>query len=57
MHVHQSMCLDRWQIGQALTGRGNPYPEKLGVIAAGAYADILIVDGNPHERTLLRSAP
>ena len=33
----------------ALTGRGNPYPEKLGVIEVGAYADILIVDGNPLE--------
>ena len=33
-----------------LTGRGNPYPEgKLGVIEQGAYADILIVDGNPLE--------
>lgn len=31
----------------ALTGRGNPYPEKLGVIEVGAYADILIVNGNP----------
>ncbi|MCP3956621.1 MAG: amidohydrolase family protein, partial [bacterium] len=28
----------------------NPYPEgKLGVIEVGAYADILIVDGNPLE--------
>ena len=34
----------------ALTGRHNPYAEgKLGVIEAGAYADILIVDGNPLE--------
>ena len=34
----------------ALTGRGNPYPEgKLGVIEKGAYADLLIVDGNPLE--------
>ncbi len=33
----------------ALTGRGNPYPGKLGVIQVGAYADILIVDGNPLE--------
>ena len=33
----------------ALTGRGNPYPLKLGVIEVGAYADILIVDGNPLE--------
>jgi len=33
-----------------LTGRRNPYPvAKLGVIEAGAYADILIVDGNPLE--------
>ncbi|MBU2943214.1 amidohydrolase family protein [Shimia thalassica] len=32
-----------------LTGQRNPYPEKLGVIEAGAYADILIVDGNPLE--------
>jgi len=29
------------------TGRGNPYPHKLGVIEKGAYADILLVDGNP----------
>ena len=32
-----------------LTQRRNPYPHKLGVIEAGAYADILIVDGNPLE--------
>ena len=31
-----------------LTGRRNPYPDaQLGVIEEGAYADILIVDGNP----------
>lgn len=33
----------------ALTGRANPYPHKLGVIEEGAYADILLVDGNPLE--------
>lgn len=33
----------------AETGRGNPYPHKLGVIENGAYADILLVDGNPLE--------
>ena len=32
-----------------LTGQRNPYPGKLGVIEPGAYADILIVDGNPLE--------
>ncbi|MCP4256198.1 MAG: amidohydrolase family protein [Planctomycetes bacterium] len=32
----------------SLTGKNNPYPEgKLGVIEVGAYADLLIVDGNP----------
>lgn len=32
-----------------LTGKNNPYPGRLGVIEAGAYADILLVDGNPLE--------
>lgn len=32
-----------------LTGKLNPYPKKLGVIEPGAYADILLVDGNPLE--------
>lgn len=34
----------------ALTGKHNPYPAgRLGVIEEGAYADILLVDGNPLE--------
>jgi imidazolonepropionase-like amidohydrolase len=33
----------------ALSGKQNPYPNKLGVIEAGAYADILLVAGNPLE--------
>jgi imidazolonepropionase-like amidohydrolase len=34
----------------ALTGVMNPYPNgKLGVIEEGAYADIILVDGNPLE--------
>ena len=33
----------------ALTGKRNPYPSKLGVIEEGAYADLLIVDGNTLE--------
>ena len=33
----------------ALTGKNNPYPNKLGVIEEGAYADLLLVDGNPLE--------
>lgn len=31
----------------ALSGPRNPYPGKLGVIEEGAYADILLVDGDP----------
>ncbi|MGI9520156.1 MAG: amidohydrolase family protein [Hyphomicrobiaceae bacterium] len=30
-----------------LSGRSNPYPKKLGVIEKGAYADIILVNGNP----------
>ena len=33
----------------ALTGKNNTYPGKLGVIEVGAYADIILVDGNPLE--------
>jgi imidazolonepropionase-like amidohydrolase len=32
-----------------LTGKRNPYPGRLGVIEKDAYADILIVEGNPLE--------
>lgn len=31
----------------ALSGRRNPYPGKLGVVEEGAYADVLLVDGDP----------
>jgi imidazolonepropionase-like amidohydrolase len=31
----------------ALSGPRNPYPGELGVIEPGAYADILVVDGDP----------
>ena len=31
----------------ALSGPRNPYPGTLGVIEEGAYADLLLVDGNP----------
>ena len=33
----------------AATGQLNPYPAPLGVIEEGAYADLLLVDGNPLE--------
>ena len=32
-----------------LSGPRDPYPGKLGVIEEGAYADLLLVDGNPLE--------
>lgn len=41
----------------ALSGRRNPYPKKLGVIEAGAYADLLLVDGNPLENIKLLETP
>ncbi len=30
-----------------LSGERNPYPHPLGVVAPGAYADLLLVEGNP----------
>lgn len=33
----------------ALAGEKNRYPKKLGVVEAGAYADLILVDGNPLE--------
>ena len=32
-----------------LSGPRNPYPGKLGVIEEGAYADLLLINGNPLE--------
>ncbi|WP_226629739.1 metal-dependent hydrolase family protein [Alloyangia pacifica] len=32
-----------------LSGDRNPYPGKIGVIEAGAHADLLLIDGNPLE--------
>ena len=42
----------------ALSGPRNPYPEgKLGVIEQGAYADLLLVDGNPIKNIKLVEDP
>jgi imidazolonepropionase-like amidohydrolase len=41
----------------ALCGKRNPYPGKLGVIAEGALADLLLVDGNPIENIKLIEDP
>ena len=41
----------------ALSGPRNPYPGKLGVIEAGALADILVLDGNPLEDISLIADP
>jgi imidazolonepropionase-like amidohydrolase/heat shock protein HslJ len=40
-----------------LTGPRNPYPGTIGLIQEGAYADILLVDGNPLEDLSLVSRP
>lgn len=41
----------------ALSGARNPYPHKLGVIEEGAYADLLIVDGNALQNIQLLENP
>jgi imidazolonepropionase-like amidohydrolase len=41
----------------SLSGPRNPYPGKLGVVEAGALADLLLVDGNPLENIRLVADP
>lgn len=41
----------------ALSGKRNPYRSKLGRIEAGAFADILVIDGNPLEKIELIGDP
>ncbi len=40
-----------------LSGPRNPYPGKLGVAEEGAFADLLVVDGNPIENIALLADP
>ncbi len=41
----------------AMSGPRNPYPGKLGVIEAGALADLILIDGDPLENLKLISDP
>jgi len=41
----------------SLSGNRNPYPGKLGVVEEGAFADLLLVDGNPLETIALVAKP
>ncbi|NYT20943.1 MAG: amidohydrolase family protein [Methanomicrobiales archaeon] len=41
----------------AMSGPRNPYPGKLGVIEEGAYADILLINGNPLEDISILTKP
>ena len=41
----------------ALSGPRNPYPGKLGVIEEGAYADLLLINGNPLEDISILTRP
>jgi imidazolonepropionase-like amidohydrolase len=41
----------------ALSGKRNPYPGKLGVVEQGAFADLLLVDGNPLDNIMLVADP
>ena len=40
-----------------LSGKRNPYPGKLGVVEEGAFADLLLVEGNPLENIQLIADP
>lgn len=40
-----------------LSGERNPYPGRIGIIEEGAYADMLLVDGNPLEDLSLVANP
>ncbi|MGN6461011.1 MAG: amidohydrolase family protein [Pseudolabrys sp.] len=40
-----------------LSGERNPYPGKLGVVQQGAFADLLLVDGNPLQNIQLITDP
>jgi imidazolonepropionase-like amidohydrolase len=40
-----------------MSGKRNPYPGKLGVVEEGAFADLLLVDGNPLEHIELIADP
>ncbi|WP_439400316.1 amidohydrolase family protein (plasmid) [Bradyrhizobium sp. PMVTL-01] len=41
----------------ALSGKRSPYPGRLGVVEQGAFADLLLVDGNPLENIDLIADP
>jgi len=41
----------------SLSGKRNPYSGKLGVLEEGAFADLLLVDGNPIEDIKLIADP
>jgi len=40
-----------------MSGKRNPYPAALGVVEPGAYADLLLVEGNPLENIRLVAEP
>ena len=40
-----------------MSGPRNPYPGKLGVVEEGAYADLILVNGNPLENLDLVADP
>ncbi|MBO9588833.1 amidohydrolase family protein [Devosia sp.] len=40
-----------------LSGKRNPYPGRIGLVEEGAYADLLLVDGNPLEDLSLVADP
>ncbi|HMH14949.1 MAG TPA: hypothetical protein VK578_17755 [Edaphobacter sp.] len=58
MPIHRVRFAKRsQQVLMALSGFINPYPAKLGVVEEGAYADLLLVDGDPLENLKLIEDP
>ncbi len=41
----------------SMSGPRNPYPGRLGVVAEGAHADLLLIDGNPLEDLTVLTTP
>ncbi|WP_321941906.1 metal-dependent hydrolase family protein [Paraburkholderia tropica] len=41
----------------AMSGKRNPYPARLGVLEPGAWADLLVVDGDPLQNIALLADP
>ena len=51
-HDHLA-CKVQINVTVPLSGLRNPYPGRLGVVEQGAFADLILVEGNPLEQIAL----